>query len=125
LDSEEKQNPPFLVCIETAKIPIEEILPASGLSRVKTNANDPPFVASSHSSDMTRTRNSQAIVTVANFIDEQLIILKVTVFGVAEEITEELVDRINPRDPPLSDPLSDKQKRKEMSFCTRNCCMAS
>ena len=28
LDSEEKQNPPPLVCIEPAKIPIEGILPA-------------------------------------------------------------------------------------------------
>jgi len=47
---------------------------------------------------MTRTRNSQAMVMVANFSDEQLIIPKATVLGVAEEITEELVDRINPRD---------------------------
>jgi hypothetical protein len=52
------------------------------------------------------------MVMVANFSDEQLIIPKVTVLGVAEEITEALVDRINPRDPPTSDPLSDKQKEK-------------
>jgi len=37
---------------------------------------------------------------VANFSEEQLIIPKARVLGVAEEITEELVDRINPRDPP-------------------------
>jgi hypothetical protein len=36
---------------------------------------------------------------VANFIDEQLIIPKATVLGVAEEITEDLEDRINPRAP--------------------------
>jgi hypothetical protein len=41
LDSDEKQNPPPLVCIEPAKIPIEGILSASGLSRVKTQANEP------------------------------------------------------------------------------------
>jgi len=111
LDSDEKQNPPPLVCIEPAKIPIEGILPARGLSRVQTKAND-PLVTSSHSGDTTRTRNSQAMVMVANFSDEQLIIPKATVLGVAEEITEELVDRINQRDPPTSDPLNDKQKKK-------------
>ena len=41
LDSDEKQNPPPLVCIEPAKIPIEGILPAHLLLRVKTKANDP------------------------------------------------------------------------------------
>jgi hypothetical protein len=35
----------------------------------------------------------------ANSSDEQVIIPKATVLGVAEEITEERVDRINPRDP--------------------------
>jgi len=53
-------------------------------------------VTSSHSDDMTRTRNSQAMVMVANFSDERLSISKATLLGVAEEITEELVDRINP-----------------------------
>jgi len=48
---------------------------------------------------MIRTRNSQAMVMVANFNDEQLIIPKATVLGVAEEITEELVNRSNQRDP--------------------------
>jgi len=100
LNSDEKQNPPPLVCIEPAKIPIEGILPARGLSRDQTKANDPPRVTSSHSGDMTQTRNSQAMVMVANVSDEQLIIPKATVLGVAEEITEELVDRINPRDHP-------------------------
>ena len=38
------------------------------------------------------------MVMVANFSDEQLIIPKATVLGVAEEIIEELVDRINTRD---------------------------
>jgi len=41
LDSDEKQNPPPLVCIEPAKIPIEGILPARGLSRDQTKANEP------------------------------------------------------------------------------------
>jgi len=41
LDSDEKQNPPPLVCIEPAKIPIEGILPAGGLLRVKTKAISP------------------------------------------------------------------------------------
>jgi len=35
---------------------------------------------------------------VANFSDEQLIILKATVLCVAEEITEEILDRISPRE---------------------------
>jgi hypothetical protein len=52
------------------------------------------------------------MVMVANFSDEQLIIPKATVLGVAEEITEELVERINPRDPLTSDPLNVKQKKK-------------
>ena len=56
-------------------------------------------MTSSHRSDMTRTRNSQVKVMVANFSDEQLIIPKTTALGVAKEITKELVDRINPRDP--------------------------
>jgi hypothetical protein len=100
LDSDGKQNPPPLVCIEPAKIPIEGILPARELTRVQTKANDPRRVTSSHGGDTKRTRNSQAMVIVANFSDEQLIIQKVTVLGVAEEITEELVDRINLRGPP-------------------------
>jgi hypothetical protein len=36
---------------------------------------------------------------VANLSDEQLIIPKAAVLGMAEEITEKLVDRINPRVP--------------------------
>jgi len=78
LDSDEKQNPPPLVCIEPAKIPIEGIFPARGLTRVQTKANDLPSVTSSHSGDMTRTRNSQAMVMVANFSNETLIIPKAT-----------------------------------------------
>jgi len=42
LDSDEKQNPPPLVCVEPANIPIEGILPARGISRVMTKANEPP-----------------------------------------------------------------------------------
>ena len=93
LDSDEKQNPPPLVCIEPAKIPIEGILPYRELSRVKTKANEPPRVTSSHSSNMARKRNSQAIVMV-------------------EEITEELVARFNTRDYTISDPLSYKERKK-------------
>jgi hypothetical protein len=59
------------------------------------------------------------MVIVANLSDEQLIIPKATVLGVAEEITEELVDRVNPRDPPISDPLSVKQKKKRNEFLYR------
>jgi len=64
------------------------------------------------------------MVMVANFSDEQLIIPKVTALGMAEEITEEIVDRNDPKDHPISDPLNDRGKR-EMSFCTGNCCLAS
>jgi len=87
-------------------------------------ANEPPRVTSSHSINITRTRNSQLVVIVANISDEQLIIPKATVRGVVEEITEELVDRIKQTDYPISDPLNDRGKR-EMSFCTRNWCMVS
>ena len=59
------------------------------------------------------------MVMVANFSDEQLIIPKATVLGVAEEITEEPVDRINPRDHPISDPLNDKQRKKKNEFLYR------
>jgi hypothetical protein len=124
LDSDKNQNPPPLVCIEPAKIPIEDILPAHGLSRVMTMANEPPRVTSSHSNNMTRTRNSQLVVMVAKFSDEQLIIPKAIFRGVVEEITEELVDRIKQTDYPISDPLNDRGKR-ERSFCTRNWCMVS
>jgi len=47
LDSDQKQNPPPLVCIETEKIPIEGILPARRLSLVMTKANEPSRVTSS------------------------------------------------------------------------------
>jgi len=107
----EKQNPPPLVCIEPAQIPIEGILPARGLSRVKTG-RPPPSVTSSHSSNISRTRNSQAMVMVANFSDEQISIPNATVLCVAEEIREELVDIINQRDQPISDPLNNKQRKK-------------
>jgi len=65
-------------------------------------------VTSSHSSDMTRNHNGRVLIVVANFGDEQLIIPKATVLGVADEITEELVDRINPKNHPKSDPVNDK-----------------
>jgi len=53
------------------------------------------------------------MVMVANFSDEQLIIPKATVLGVAEDITEELVDRINTKEHPISDPLNDKQEKEK------------
>jgi len=59
------------------------------------------------------------MVMVANFSDEQLIIPKATVLGVAEEITEELVDRINTTDQPISDPLNDKKRKKRNELLYR------
>ena len=70
LGSDKKQNHLPLVCMEPAKIPIEGIVPARRLSRVQTKANDPPRVTSSYSGDTTRTRNSQAMVMVANVSNE-------------------------------------------------------
>ena len=63
-------------------------------------ANEPPRVTSSHSSNMARKRNSQAIVMV-------------------EEITEELVARFNTRDYTISDPLSYKKRKKRNEFLYR------
>ena len=94
LDSEKEHSIPPLVCVEPAQIPIEGILQARALSRVKSSAHEHSRVKSK-SSNETGAPSGCAYIMVANFTSEALTIPKTTVLGIAEEGSESLVDRIN------------------------------
>ena len=89
------QDPPTLVCIEPACIPIEGILAARGLTRVQPKTPDLSRDTSLASRAADALRPGCAHVMVANFSDEALTVPKATVFGVSEEVSESLVGQIN------------------------------
>jgi len=95
LESEKKQSPPPLVCVEPAQIPIEGILPARVLSRVELNTQETSQVTSQNSHTETGVPNHCAYIMLANFSNEPLVVPKATVLGITEEISEPLVDSIN------------------------------
>jgi len=91
---------PNLVCIDPAQMPYEGVLAARGLSPV-LSAGDRSSVAQMTSR---RGRTSQLTipdradhvhVMLANFSEEEIVIPKATVVGVAEEISPTLVAAIN------------------------------
>jgi len=113
LDADGKQSLPPLVCVEPARVPIEGILPARGLTRVEIRANSCPEQPTREDRDVARTRKNCALIMVANFSDEELTIPKATVLGIAEEVTEETVDKINVRDNSQPQPLSNREKENK------------
>ena len=66
LESEKEHNIPPLVCVEPAQIPIEGILPARALSRVKSGAHEPSRVKSNFSCNETGDPSGWAYIIVAN-----------------------------------------------------------
>ena len=94
LESEKEQSLARLVCVEPTQIPINGILPARVLSRIESSTHEPSRVTSQHSGTETGVRNRCAYIMLANFSNEPLVVPKVTVLGIAEEISEPLVDSI-------------------------------
>ena len=100
IELEKERRIPSLVCVETATIHLEGILPARVLSRVGTSVNE-------------ASQPGRALVMLANFSHETLTLPKSTVLGVAEEVSEELVDKINtPEQTNLDSPARPRRKRK-------------
>jgi len=69
-----------------------------------------PRVTSRDIRNISTARNKCALVMVANFSEEELVIPKATVFGIAEA-REELIDRINAEGEPKPARSNDRQKR--------------
>ena len=83
LETDRDQDLPPLVCVEPAHIPIE-VVPARGLSCVETRVNERPRITSRNIRDISTARNKCALVIVANFSEEELVIPKAPVLGIAE-----------------------------------------
>jgi hypothetical protein len=84
LETGKGQRGPLLVCLEPAQIPIEGILPARALSRIELHTCE---ATSQSASNATGNSSSRVCVMLTNFSDEELILSKATVLGVAEEIS--------------------------------------
>ena len=69
-------------------------------------------MTSHDSRDISTARSNCAMVMVANFSKEELVILKGTVLGKAEEMKEELIDITNAENEQKSDRLNDRQRKK-------------
>ena len=115
LETKKSQDLPPLVCIEPAQIPIEGIHKARGLSRTSLKTTDltPRSPQSNHSDDS--VRKGCAFVMVTNFSNQELIVPKATVLGVAEEMTGEIVEKTNSegKEGPSSHNTVRKNKRNE------------
>jgi len=113
LELEQEQEPPPLVCIEPAHIPIEGALPARALTRVEYRPNKTSLMTSRADQKAVRSRNTSAYIILVNFSDQTLTVPKSTVLGKAEEASEPLIGRIIQRKEPNSDsPLRPQRKKK-------------
>jgi len=97
LENEQEQEPPTLVCIEPAHIPIEGVLPARALKHVECSPIKTSLTTSRADQKAARSPNTSAYVMLANFSDQTLTVPKSTVLGIAEEASEPLIDRMNQR----------------------------
>jgi len=112
---EHEQEPPPLVCIEPAHIPIEGVLPARALTRVEYSPNKTSLMTSRADQKAVRSRNTSAYVMLANVSDQTLTVPKSTVLGIAEQASEQLIDRITQRKEPSSDsPLRPQNKNEAL-----------
>ena len=96
LEFEKEKEPPTLVCIEPAQIPVEGIFPARALTRVGSSIHESPQSAPRADDAETGYADSHAYVLLTNFSKEILTVPKSTVLGVAEEVSEQLIDEVNP-----------------------------
>ena len=87
LESEKGQSLPPLVCVEPTQIPIEGILSARALSRVRSGAPETSQVRSQDGHTVTIASNDRAYCIKANFSEEALI-------GLAEQIPEPLKTKL-------------------------------
>jgi len=95
-----RQEAPPLVCVEPAQLPQEGALAARGLSRVLPPADktSEPRVTShaARTSQLTNScRRGLVNVMLVNFSQEEIVLPKATVVGVAEEISPCVVAEIN------------------------------
>jgi len=95
LEFEQEQEPPPMVCLELAHIPIEGVLPARALSRVECSPGKRPPMTSQAYHMAAGSPNTRAFVMMANFSDQALTVPKATVLGIAKEVSEPLIDKIN------------------------------
>jgi len=102
--------------VESAQIPIEGILPASALSRVESNGQETSRVISQSIHSETGAPSRCAYVMLANFSNEPLVVPKVTVLGVAREISESFVKNINPKYKSNAPVKPQKQKKNETLY---------
>jgi hypothetical protein len=91
LELQQEQEPPPLVCIDPAHIPIKGVLPARALTRVECSSSKTTLMTSRADHKAVRSPNTSAYVTLANFSDQTLTVPKSTVLGIAEEASEPLI----------------------------------
>ena len=99
LNLEKGKEIPSLVCIEPATIPIQGVLFARALTRVGTRKRDPAQVTSPPEQANNDALASNVYMMLANVSQEELILPKSTVLGLAEEVSETLIDQINTESP--------------------------
>jgi hypothetical protein len=113
LEFEQGKDPPLLVCVEPAYIPIEGILPVRALTRVECIPSNKSRMTSQAEHMDARSPNTRSYVTLANFGDQTLTVPKSTVPGIAEEASEALIDRINQiKEPDFNRPQNPQRKKK-------------
>ena len=111
LKMESKEEPPLLVCVEPAQIPIEGVLPARALTRVGSSVSTSAPATSR--ADCAESRSFNTHVLLANFSNETLTIPKATVLGLAEEVSEALIDKINAGNESGFETPTKSQRQKE------------
>ena len=112
--------------MEPAQILIEGKLPARALSLVESNAHEPSRVIFQSSRSERVVPSYCAYIKLVNFSNEPLVVPKVTVLGVAEEISESLVDRINPKcKSGLDTHQLNRTGKRKMKLCMASCCKES
>ena len=94
LELEGKEQPPSLVCVEPALIPIG-VLPARALTRVGSGVCK--SLPATSQADRAESRSLNTHVLLANFSNEILTVPKATILRIAEEISEAEIDKINSR----------------------------
>jgi hypothetical protein len=120
LELPKRQEPPRLVCVEPAQIPLEGVFAARTLTYVRREANDRAEqqqgenVTSPNSCPGGSRAGAAVQVMIANFSEEEIILPKATVIGIAEEISENLVASIN-EDTGFGPQLKGDCRRKESS----------
>jgi len=100
LELSKRQQSPPLVCVEAAQLPFESVLAARGLSRVlpTPSRTDETRVTSRRACVIQltdRCLRDRVHVILANVGQEEIVLPKATVIGVAEEISPSVVANIN------------------------------